>query len=235
MQHPENNESQTAYQILVASSAEALAKDQGDMWDSGKTASNANVHVVYAGKPVSSFHRFFWKVKTWDAQDRPSAFSEPAWFEMALMEPGDFIAKWIRGDEEFPDSSGIQSNAVDKADAAQWFQIDLGAPHTLTGVTLFPANLFDEEPKTPGFGFPVRYKVEVSDTPEFANPVVVVDKTGEDQPNPGLEPVKLTFAAKTGPRCPRDRHGAAGQRQKEVRHGPLRNWKPSTIKARTSR
>src|ERR1035437_6382729 len=36
----ERAQSQTSYQILVASSSSALANDQGDLWDSGKILSN---------------------------------------------------------------------------------------------------------------------------------------------------------------------------------------------------
>ena len=48
-------------------------------------------------------------------------------------------------------------------------------------------------PDMPGFGFPVRYRIEVSDTADFQNPRTVVDRTAEDQPNPGVDPVVLTF------------------------------------------
>jgi alpha-L-rhamnosidase len=43
---------QTAYQILVASTPEILAKDQGDLWDCGKVASDRSVHIDYRGKPL---------------------------------------------------------------------------------------------------------------------------------------------------------------------------------------
>ena len=43
---------QTAYQVLVASSPERLDQQQGDLWDSGRVASDATAQVVYAGKPL---------------------------------------------------------------------------------------------------------------------------------------------------------------------------------------
>ena len=36
---------QTAYRILVASSPELLKKNQGDLWDSGRTATDRSVQV----------------------------------------------------------------------------------------------------------------------------------------------------------------------------------------------
>ena len=56
---------QTAYQILVASTPEILAKDQGDLWNSGKMASDQSVHVGYSGKPLASGILCHWKVKAW--------------------------------------------------------------------------------------------------------------------------------------------------------------------------
>ena len=41
-------EHQTAYQILVATSPDMLARDQGDLWDSGKITSNRSIQVEYA-------------------------------------------------------------------------------------------------------------------------------------------------------------------------------------------
>jgi hypothetical protein len=45
---------QTAYQVLVASTPELLAKDWGDLWDSGKVASDQSIQVEYAGKMLES-------------------------------------------------------------------------------------------------------------------------------------------------------------------------------------
>ena len=36
---------QTAYQVLVASSAEKLADDEGDLWDSGRVESDKSIHI----------------------------------------------------------------------------------------------------------------------------------------------------------------------------------------------
>ena len=43
---------QTAYRILVASSAELLKKDRGDLCDSGRVPSDRSIQVEYAGKPL---------------------------------------------------------------------------------------------------------------------------------------------------------------------------------------
>src|SRR5882672_2575259 len=45
---------QTAWQVLVASSAESLAADRGDCWDSGKVVTDATNNLAYAGRALKS-------------------------------------------------------------------------------------------------------------------------------------------------------------------------------------
>ena len=85
---------QSAYQVLVASSLELLAKDQGDLWDSGKVVSAQSIQVEYAGKPLQSRMACCWRVRVWD-KDGKAAWSKPATFEMGLLEPDAWQAKWI--------------------------------------------------------------------------------------------------------------------------------------------
>jgi alpha-L-rhamnosidase len=53
LHHSERAQMQTAYQILTAGSAEGLARDAGDVWDSGKVDSSDSTQVMYAGKSLS--------------------------------------------------------------------------------------------------------------------------------------------------------------------------------------
>ena len=85
---------QSAYQILVASSPEVLAQDAGDKWDSGQVKSGRSLNVPYEGTPLRSAERCWWKVRVWpatsagqgDADGGGSDWSDPAWFEMGLLE-----------------------------------------------------------------------------------------------------------------------------------------------------
>ena len=63
---------QTAYQVLVASTSELLTKDKGDLWDSGKVASDQSILVEYAGTPLESRMRCYWKVRIWDQAGKPA-------------------------------------------------------------------------------------------------------------------------------------------------------------------
>ena len=100
MNDPDRGEYQTAYQILVASSERILSEDRGDVWDSGKVKSDRSVNVVYAGKPLESETRYYWKVRVWDKDDLPGAYGKPASFGMALLHPVKWKGKWI-GDVPF--------------------------------------------------------------------------------------------------------------------------------------
>ena len=86
---------QTAYQVLVASTPEHLAADQGDLWDSGRTEGRTCVLVPYGAEAPRSRQRCYWKVRVWDAQGERSAWSEPAFWEMGLLDTQDWQAQWI--------------------------------------------------------------------------------------------------------------------------------------------
>ena len=49
---------QTAYQILVADSESALKKDQADLWDSGRVASDETIQIRYGGPALTSRKRY---------------------------------------------------------------------------------------------------------------------------------------------------------------------------------
>src|SRR5579871_76990 len=60
-----NNIHQIAWQILVASTPELLAKDKGDCWSSPKTRSEQSRMIPYVGRLLQSGHSYYWKVKVW--------------------------------------------------------------------------------------------------------------------------------------------------------------------------
>jgi alpha-L-rhamnosidase len=86
---------QSAYRLLVASSPDKLAQDQGDLWDSGEVATDQTAQITYAGAPLASRARCWWKVQLWDAQKQPSGWSAPAHWTLGLLKPDDWQAKWI--------------------------------------------------------------------------------------------------------------------------------------------
>ncbi|MGA8274240.1 MAG: family 78 glycoside hydrolase catalytic domain [Candidatus Sulfotelmatobacter sp.] len=101
---------QAAYEILVATSAERLNAGNADVWDSGKKSSDNSVDIPYAGPALESRRRYYWKVRVWDSAARLSQSSESAWWEMGLLHPQDWKAKWIRWSdpEERADREGMR-------------------------------------------------------------------------------------------------------------------------------
>lgn len=97
VESPERGERQTAYQILVASSPELLAQDNGNLWNSGKVSSNETAQIVYGGTALTSRTACYWKVRTWNQDDSVSAWSEPASWTVGLLQNSDWSAKWIDG------------------------------------------------------------------------------------------------------------------------------------------
>lgn len=67
---------------------------------------------------------------------------------------------------------------------SKWVQIDLGKPLSIEKVRLVPARPTDF-PDTPGFGFPGRFRIEISNDPDFAAADLVADSGAVDYPNPG--------------------------------------------------
>ena len=80
MNDPKPNTLQTAYRILVASDKKLLAQNHGDMWDSGRTASDNSTAVLYTGKPLQPSTVYYWKVQTWSNHGEESPFSKPKAF-----------------------------------------------------------------------------------------------------------------------------------------------------------
>jgi alpha-L-rhamnosidase len=86
---------QSAYQITAASSPAALEEPEL-LWDSGRVESDRSAHIAYAGPPLSSRQRVHWRVIVWDERGERTV-SDPAWWEMGLLEQADWQGDWIGG------------------------------------------------------------------------------------------------------------------------------------------
>ena len=79
----ERGDMQSAYQILVASGSDILAKNKADVWDSGKVESDASVSVGYEGDALEPGKTYYWKVRTWNQANMASDYSAHQQITMA--------------------------------------------------------------------------------------------------------------------------------------------------------
>jgi hypothetical protein len=85
--------------------------------------------------------------------------------------------------------NGWHSAIETRSDIAKWVQVDLGAPRRFTKVSLRPCH-DDFNGIGNGFGFPVRFRIEAANDPDFQSDVHVLrDETAADFPNPALAAV----------------------------------------------
>jgi alpha-L-rhamnosidase len=97
-------EEQKAFQVIVSSDTRNASTNTGDVWDSGKTLSRSSAWIPYHGTQLQPAKKYFWKVRVWDKNDKPSSWSNTGEFVTGLPEKGDWSgARWI-GYEEIPDS-----------------------------------------------------------------------------------------------------------------------------------
>ncbi len=123
-------EVQTGYQILVASNPATLRTNSGDLWDSGRVASFLQNQIAYAGKQLPSRMQCCWKVRIWDGQGKPSAWSAPATWSMGLLNSADWKAKWI-GVSETPEPAPARPHPL-RIQSAVYQAVDGSHPHEVT-------------------------------------------------------------------------------------------------------
>ncbi|GMV36506.1 MAG: hypothetical protein AMXMBFR61_10140 [Fimbriimonadales bacterium] len=191
-------ESQSAYQIQVAGTLEGLLGGEADLWDSGRVESQESIHIEYEGKPLLSRQVCWWRVRTWDAAGRESGWSAAARWVMGLLHPGDWKGRWVIEPTPVPKyeppRNGFHTRLVESPDTTQEVIVALARAERVDGVRLFPARPFDWQ-DTPGFLYPVRFRIMVSDEDEFQRSLTVLDETGSDIPNPGDQAQTYRFPA----------------------------------------
>jgi alpha-L-rhamnosidase len=85
---------QASYEVRVAGSEADLTKGKL-IWESGKQASDASIHVEYGGPALTNERIYYWHVRVTDNHGHLSAWSKTARWEMGLLEVGDWKARWI--------------------------------------------------------------------------------------------------------------------------------------------
>ena len=79
----------------MASSLAGLKTGRGDLWHTGRIASDQSTELAYAGVALRSGQRCWWTVRVWDKDSRPSAAGPTRLWQMGLLSPANWKARWI--------------------------------------------------------------------------------------------------------------------------------------------
>lgn len=93
---------------------------------------------------------------------------------------------------------GYRSGNIERQDDPQWVQLDLQRSESIDRIVAMPVHIPMIEKRGAGYGFPLRFRIEIADDPEMNDAVTVVDRTAEDFENPGRYPVDFRLESVKG-------------------------------------
>lgn len=128
------------------------------------------------------------EIEAVDSPELQALTAARAKLEANLAELPDMFAEG--GQPATSPTNGWHSAISPTPDAVKWVQLDLGQTRSIDRVRLIPARPTDF-PDAPGFGFPLRFKVEIGDRTDLSDAAIVFDSLAVDFANPGARPVVL--------------------------------------------
>ncbi|WP_447910203.1 family 78 glycoside hydrolase catalytic domain [Brevundimonas bullata] len=148
LQSPDRDVKQTRYEIQAASTRDLLENGTPDLWHAGEVLTDQSMDVSWLGSPLKSRQVVWWRVLIRDNKGR-RATSASSRFEMGLLEPADWRAKWIAAETEMARAdrqAGLLwmrgDRPTDKSD--RYFRLAFNLP-SAADVTLFSIANFDAE------------------------------------------------------------------------------------------
>ncbi|MES2456461.1 MAG: family 78 glycoside hydrolase catalytic domain [Bacteroidota bacterium] len=181
---------QTAFQIQVASSADALKTNKANIWDSGKRTSTENT-FVYGGPRLLSGKAYYWKVRAWDSKNRVTSWSATSNWSMGLLAKNDWKAVWITDPtladpNNFPQTpiNCYRSQTTENQNQVKWVTLDLGSMRHVNALNIVPARGAKQNMDFISCMYPLRYKIEIASGKDFKNATTIVDHTAADVQNP---------------------------------------------------
>lgn len=132
-------------------------------------------------------------VKVQNVSSLDSIEAMPRWGKANLVDHvfGNHDLETKLGIKESP-TNGFHSQFSNHADTTKWVTIDLGEPKSFDQIEILPAYPTDFA-DTPGFGFPIRFKIEASNAKDFATSDLVFNATKSDFANPLTTPLVVSL------------------------------------------
>ena len=128
----EENAIQTAYEIRVAESVSDLDNQSKLIWSSSKVSSDNSVNIPYEGQALKSMQKVYWQLRVWDNKNNVSKWSEPASWEMGILDPETWKASWIT----------IKSEAENnKSKPCQYFRKDFNSNKSVKSARVYVTSL----------------------------------------------------------------------------------------------
>jgi alpha-L-rhamnosidase len=95
---------QNAYRSIVGTDSTAVARGQGNIWDTQKVSSDQML-VTYQGQNLRPFAKYYWQVRVWD-MNNVELSSAVASFETGMMSAENWKGAWIS------DGHGLNGNSI---------------------------------------------------------------------------------------------------------------------------
>jgi hypothetical protein len=93
---------------------------------------------------------------------------------------------------------GWHSKVLHSPNEIVWIQVDLGKQLPIDCVAFFPAHGAVQDDSGPGYGFPLRFRIEVSDEESFSRRELIVDLSDQDVANPRESPMIISASGESG-------------------------------------
>jgi alpha-L-rhamnosidase len=158
---------QTAWQLIVSDEKVEIEAKTGNCWDSGKIKGSQTFNINYGGSRLTSFKKYYWRVRIWDREDKESDWSATASFVTGAFSEEDWKAVWI-GDRpekalDYPllyKHIGYLSAYTDDPQEEKWIQIDLGKTKIFDHIRIYPAE--NNIRKIRDYYFPLAFRIVCS-------------------------------------------------------------------------
>ena len=110
---------QQACQVIISNDRDIIDVSGENIWDSQKLETSNSIQIRYDGPALENGKEYFARVRVWDQNDVPSAWSEGVRFIVPMEYPGDWQAEWLTYDYEPDEAMPLFRKAFEIPDTAE--------------------------------------------------------------------------------------------------------------------